>query len=346
MPSEGLASKGTTRQAIRENASLNGAYLAMNAFATVIAAYGLLANSVAAVIGAMVVATLLGPITGIALALVDGDSRLLRNALAAETAGIFVVLTISFAIGHMYPRIPFGSEIISRTNPNILDLMIALGGGCAAAFATVSPRISVGLIGVAIATALVPPLAVCGLCLARDEFQPAFGSLLLFLANFVAIQFAYSVVLWIFGYHRLTEHAQDRESVIVGNAISLVLLAVLAVVLGLNLRQSVAKQTFETTTRACVDQGLAAIPGAYLADVRFHYQPDSTVVTAVVRTPFSFTPDQVATIQGTLPKYRRKPSELHVRSVLTKEATSQGYLHEPSRETTIGTSENGFGVRY
>jgi uncharacterized hydrophobic protein (TIGR00271 family) len=192
------------RKQIHDNASLNWAYLVMNALSTVVAAYGLLQDSVAVVIGAMVIATLLGPITGIALSLVDGDTTLFRRALMAELVGIGIVLAISFTIGGIHGSIPLGQQILSRTSPNILDLMIALAGGAAGAYAMASPRVAAGLVGVAIATALVPPLAVAGICFARGEGRLALGAILLFLANFVAIQLSSSVVLAILGFHRVT----------------------------------------------------------------------------------------------------------------------------------------------
>ena len=98
-----------------DHAALNVPYLLMNALATIVASYGLLENSVAVIIGAMIIALLLGPITGIALALVDGDQTLLRRALLAEMAGALVVLTLSFVIGKIHGEMSLGSEIIGRT---------------------------------------------------------------------------------------------------------------------------------------------------------------------------------------------------------------------------------------
>ena len=319
------------RQSIEEGSTATKDYLVMNALATVVASFGLLADSTAVVIGAMVIALLLGPITGISLALIDGRMRLLRKSLMAELAGVLTVISVALAVGIVFKDIPPGKEILARTTPNILDLVIALGGGAAGAYATVSPRLNLGIVGVAIATALVPPLSVFGIMLARGETTLALGGLLLFLTNIVAIQFASSVVLWLHGYHLITSLSQDRKSLILRNGVSVILLLVLAVVLGLNLKRSLTKQQMESTVRSALHRALREYPGSRLVELGFNRENRMVVITAVIRTPSVFTPPQVAELTAKLPSLDggRKP-ELIVRSVITAETSSGGYVYEPS----------------
>ncbi len=332
---EGTDTRTATRKQIADNASFNVPYVVMNALATVVACYGLLQDSTAVVIGAMIIAMLLGPIAGIALALVDGDNRLLRQALLAEVAGAALVLSIAFLIGKIHQNLPLTKELLARTSPNILDLMIALAGGAAGAYATISPRISVGLVGVAIATALVPPLATCGICLARGETRLAFGGALLFFTNFVAIQFTSSVVMWIGGYHQITHRPEDRTVLYRRNAVSLVLLLILGMYLSYSFSKSAATQKYQASIRDTLERALKSFPGVRLTDVRFQDAPSNKVVIfAVVVTPFSFSPERVAAIEDKLPKPAKSALELHVRSIITKETTRTGYLHElPSPPT-------------
>ena len=173
-PDEQCTSREAVRKDIHDNAVFSTALLTMNALATVVACYGLLEDSAAVVIGAMVIATLLGPITGIALALVDGDNGLLRKALLAEASGVVLVLCMALLIGVIHRDAPLTREILARTRPTLLDVIIALAGGAAGAYASASPRLSAGLVGVAIATALVPPLSACGICLGRGEASLGF----------------------------------------------------------------------------------------------------------------------------------------------------------------------------
>jgi uncharacterized hydrophobic protein (TIGR00271 family) len=299
----------------------------MNALATIVASYGLLQNSTAVVIGAMIIAMLLGPITGLALALVDGNDRLLRQSLLTEFVGVVIVLAVSLAVGYIHRDLPLTGEILSRTSPNILDLVIALAGGAAGAYATISSRLSVGLVGVAIATALVPPLATCSICLARGDYHLAFGGFLLFFANFVAIQFASSVVMWALGYHQLLREITNLRAYVFHIVASLFILIVLGGVLAINFTNTIDKQKEETQARTRLRDSLSKHPGIFLADVRFESGPTSTLVYAVIRTPYSLSPNSVRDLQAKMPLIEGKPVELHIRSVITKETTAKGYVN-------------------
>jgi len=306
------------RQQIRQNASLSASYLLMNALATIVACYGLLADSTAVVIGAMVIAMLLGPIIGIALGLVDGDNQLLQQAFIAEIAGAVTVMTIAFAIGKLHPDIPAGREILARTAPNILDLIIALAGGAAGAYAIASPRISAGLVGVAIATALVPPLSTGSILLARGEMSLAFGAFLLFLANFVAIQVASSVVLWLLGYHQITTVTrQSPTSLLIRNAFSGAVLIVLAVILGVNFTQSVSKQLFETRIREVVASKLGVFSDAQLVEINLEAEDTLLNLRVTVRTSRQPTYTEIVDLQKSIATELQRPVALKLIDVPT-----------------------------
>lgn len=130
----------TVRENIRKGAELNIAFTLMNILAATIACYGLLANSPAIIIGAMIVALLLGPIAGVALSLADNDTGLLLRSLLTLAAGTGVVMATSFIIGFLHRDIPISGEILDRTAPNLIDLMVALAGGTAGAYANGKSR--------------------------------------------------------------------------------------------------------------------------------------------------------------------------------------------------------------
>jgi uncharacterized hydrophobic protein (TIGR00271 family) len=209
-PDQPVFDRGSTQvqeavlRAVREASEPSRVYWVMNALSTVIACYGLFANSPAVVIGAMVVAMLLRPISGIALGLNDSDRPLLRTALISLGGGIAWILAIAVVVGVIHRDVPLTGEILSRTDPRLFDLIIALAGGAAGAVAVLSPKVGTAIVGVAVATALVPPLAAAGILLARADFALAGGALLLALTNVVAIQVAFSAVFWVSGYRRLT----------------------------------------------------------------------------------------------------------------------------------------------
>ncbi len=316
------------RRSIDITARLSSPFIVMNTLATIVAAYGLLADSTAVVIGAMIIAMLLGPIMGLALALVDGDAGLLKRALVAEFAGAALVLTIGFLIGKVHSNLPITAEILARTKPNLLDLIIALAGGAAGAYASASPRVSVGLVGVAISTALVPPLTACGICLSRGLTEQASGAFILFFTNLVAIQCASSVVLVSFGFHKVADRQTGDRAFIRRLVLDVALFFGLSIFLYTQLTSTVRQQQFEEAIKQGIRKGLASIPGAYLSEARFREVGAKDVVVAVVTVPSSITPAQTAEIQSLLPSRKDHQLELHVRSLITKETTAEGYQHE------------------
>jgi uncharacterized hydrophobic protein (TIGR00271 family) len=171
-----------------------------------IATMGLLTNSVAIIIGAMLVAPLMSPILGMGLASITGDGRLLRDSILGVIQGAIVAVIVSFLWTLLNRNLPFfllqeiPGEVLVRTNPSPIDLTVAVAGGIAAAYALAQPHLSSALPGVAIATALMPPLCTVGIGLALDRMDIAGGASLLFVTNTVAIAFAATLVFFALGF--------------------------------------------------------------------------------------------------------------------------------------------------
>ncbi|UCD97743.1 MAG: DUF389 domain-containing protein [Chloroflexota bacterium] len=171
-----------------------------------IATMGLITNSVAIIIGAMLVAPLMSPILGMGMASITGDGHLLRDSISGVIQGAIVAVVVSFLWTWLNRYLPFillqeiPSEVIARTNPSPIDLTVAVAGGIAAAYALAQPHLSAALPGVAIATALMPPLCTVGVGLALDRMDIAGGAGLLFITNAVAIAFAATLVFFALGF--------------------------------------------------------------------------------------------------------------------------------------------------
>ena len=313
------------RANIDSNSEFDAAYIIMNGLAAVVACYGLFENSPAVVIGAMIIAMLLGPIAGVSLGLVDKNSALVRKALPTLVGGFLVVYGTAFLLGMIHREFPLTDEIYARTAPNLMDLMIALGGGAAGAYSMISPRLSVAFVGVAIATALVPPLSSSAICLARGDYALALGAFLLAFTNIVGIQVAGSVVMWLGGYRGSPQTAQF--SALKRNLLSVVVLCALTVFLGGQLSKLVSKHQYEASVRKILTSAARSHSGAYLVEVRIQEESKQTVVVAVYRTPSPFTPEEVAALEPQLP---RRPGagalELRIRSVPISVASKSGYL--------------------
>lgn len=295
--------RDTVRENIRNGAVLSKAYLLMNVLAATIASYGLFANSPAVVISAMIVAMLLGPIVGVSLALVDIDMKLLVKSLISLLAGTVGVMLTALIIGTIHKDIPITNEIMTRTAPNLLDLMVALAGGAAVAYATVSPRLSVAFIGVAIATALLPPLCAASILFARGEVRLGLGALLLTFINLVAIQFASSVVLWLIGFRRISRTSGlSLLAFARGNAVSIVILLALAIMFTTSLQRTVARHLYEASTRFTLQNEIKSSLGSHLVEVRFDKTvPGKDIIRAVVRGPHPPSAAQVAVMETKLP---------------------------------------------
>ncbi len=321
-------------RSVRQASEPGATYWLMNALATVIACYGLLANSAAVVIGAMVVAMLLGPISGVALSLNERDKPLLTTAALSLAGGIAWILAIALLVGVIHRDAPLTEEILSRTDARLFDLIIALAGGAAGAVAVISPRVGTAIVGVAVATALVPPLAAAGLLAARAEFAMAGGALLLAMTNVVAIQVAFATVFWVGGFRRLT--ATEGRGILAflrRDSLGLAVVCGLAILLGFRLHAAISQSLFEGRVHALLRQRFDATPGFHLVDVRFAQEAGATVVRAVVRGPKLVSAEDVAAAQTELPAPPGGTRlQLRVRFIGTVIMTPQGPILSDSED--------------
>lgn len=166
------------------------AFWALLVLAAVIAGAGVVAGSTATVIGAMIVAPLMTPILGTALAVVLGEPRRVARGVLLVLGGALAVVVVGVLLGALVPEpvvSETNSQVAGRVSPRLIDLVAALATGVVGAFALVRSDVSDALPGVAIAISLVPPLAVVGLTVESGEPQQALGALLLFGTNVAAI---------------------------------------------------------------------------------------------------------------------------------------------------------------
>ncbi len=299
----------------------------MVVLSTIIASFGLLAGSTAVVIGAMLVAPLMGPIFGIGLGLSNGDKKLLKNALISEIIGIVLAVAIAVLIGMIPIRLGLSSEILSRTQPTIYDIIIALFSGFAGAYALVDEKIGSALPGVAIATALVPPLASCGICLALQQWSLAGGAFLLFFVNFLAIELAASIIYWFYGIVKLPEKGFTSVGTFLRRFwLSITILIFVAVFMTKSLQQIAANRALSEALKASITEQVAANTGARLSDIRYQYSGKKLQVMAEVLTPQEIDSKQVAQIEKRLQSKVDKNIQLIVRSMISRDSDNSGYV--------------------
>ncbi|MBU7588745.1 MAG: DUF389 domain-containing protein [Sphingopyxis sp.] len=178
---------------VARDARLNQKFLLLITLSAAIATLGLLQGSAAVVIGAMLVSPLLGPIMGVGFGLATLESNLIKRSLVTMAAGMAVAVLVAMLIIWLSPIKDVTPELRARTQPTLLDLGVAVVGGIAGVYAILR-KLSGVMVGVAIATALVPPLSTIGFGLATGRPDFALGSALLFLTNTLAIAFAATIV--------------------------------------------------------------------------------------------------------------------------------------------------------
>ncbi len=325
-----------------------GSFYMMVALATVIAAYGLLINSAAVVVGAMLVAPLMGPIFGIALGLAAGDRRLLWASLRSEVIGIMIAVGVGVLIGLTPWRLPIGEEWMVRSQPTLYDLVIALASGLAGAYALIDDRISPALPGVAIAVAVLPPLAACGLALSAERWEMAGGAAMLFIANFLAIQIAAAVVFSAFGMLRVDrdERAprEDEDTAKIRQFLkrfwlSLLVLGVMAWFTTNALIGIAHERRSAVQVREVLQSAVTEIPGARLANTDIQRRSGHLRVTATILTPKAFRRERVAEIEAELRRRVEGDMRLVIRSVIAQDMSSEGAVFDEEEEPQPQTRE-------
>lgn len=246
-----------------------------------IAMLGLLQNSVAVVIGAMLISPLMGPIVGMGISLATFDFRALRLALKTLSVGIALALLIAILIVAISPLQQPTSEILSRTEPNLFDLLIAILSGLAGAYATIT-RKGETIVGVAIATALMPPLVVVAFGIAVGNSAIAGGAAFLFMTNLLAIALSVTVVARWYGFAAGDSPRQAAWQA----AMIITTFVLLSIPLGLALNHIAARGLTERTVRATLAEASQRV-GGHLTTVRVDYDGNAVQVEAVVLLPRS-----------------------------------------------------------
>ncbi|MEN9217136.1 MAG: TIGR00341 family protein [Gloeomargarita sp. HHBFW_bins_162] len=269
---------------------LDTPYLVLVVGSCVIATLGLLSNSAAVIIGAMIVAPLMMPIRGLAFAALIGDVSLFRRALLSVVVGTVVAIILSCLLGIIAGLSVFGSEILARSTPNLLDLGIAVAAGGVCGYALVEPKVSSTLAGTAIAVALMPPVCVVGLGLSQGNLTLSWGAFLLFLTNFLGIALACMVAFVLAGYAQWTK---ARRVLAVATALT----SVLVIPLGISFVELTRQNRLEANLRQALLSGTITFQRVELIRARTHWYTNPPETRLTVRAQEPITPRQVKLLE-------------------------------------------------
>ncbi|MEO6227071.1 MAG: DUF389 domain-containing protein [Thermomonas sp.] len=333
----------TDRISVLENVDDAGHLGPRYAFMTVmscgIAMLGLLQNSAAVIIGAMLISPLMGPIVELGLGLATFDLRSIRDALKSLAVGVLLSLLVAAGIVYFSPLQEATSEILARTEPTFFDLLIAIFSGLAGAYATVS-RKGETIVGVAIATALMPPLAVVGYGIAVMNWSIAGGAAFLFMTNLLAIALSVTIVARWYGFGGTDSPKQTAWHA----GLIIATFVLLSIPLGVALKRISLQAQVELAVRAATDAAATSASGR-VSGLRVDMVKDGVTVDAVMMVPHHINGLE-RSLQDGLARQLGRPVHVQVREVLTANdasfARQQGTLTELRRSVAaLQTAESG-----
>ncbi|MCM4160783.1 TIGR00341 family protein [Antarcticibacterium flavum] len=287
---------------LKENSNLSAPYIIMMVLSTLIATFGLFANSSPVIIGAMILAPIITPIVAFSMGMVRYDIRMLKTGITTILVGTIVSLLFAAGVTLMIPLKLLTSEIDARLSPTLLDMGIAVASGVAAAYAHAEEGIAKSLAGVAIAVALVPPLAVAGIGIGWWDWEVFSGAFLLYLTNLAGIIMFAGITFLILGF------APFRRAKM-GLIYTLVIIILVMVPLSLSFER--------ITQEARITRQLegSQIEQVFLKDVKVRFGKRLVVSLRLVSTD-AIEPEDMQTIKTRIEEKIGQPITLEVVSAM------------------------------
>ncbi|HZU44839.1 MAG TPA: TIGR00341 family protein [Terriglobales bacterium] len=310
-----------------EGHQFDAVYFAMMVFACLIALMGLLLNSPAVIIGAMLISPLMGPILACGLALTTAEWSLGKKAGRNLVLSIAEVILIALIATHFSPLRESTPEILARTNPNLMDLLIAFFSGVAGTIALASRKTAFTILpGVAIATAVMPPLATVGYGIGVRNWSIAAGAFMLFFTNFTAIVLSASLVFLLVGFRPQVERLGEKHDLLIRWRIAIV--AGIVILISIPLMRTLMRAAQQAQVRSQVEdtlkQSLRAAHGQMQLDsVTVTSDSGGIGIVAAVQTPHYIEPDDIQQWRSAIEKRIGMPVHLQIQQLqLARKAAS------------------------
>lgn len=299
-----------------EISQLSFDYMALIFFSSIIASFGLLLNSSAVIIGAMLIAPLMNPILAVAFSSLFSQKSLLLQSVVTLITGILSALVISVLIGLIFNGVGVTPEELARTKPNIMDLVVALSAGGMGGFVHVRRSMNATAAGVAIAISLMPPLCCVGLGLAQGNPSVYLGASLLFATNVACVLLSAIAVFLLLDM----PYFKKSFRAFIVPILSVLLLAVPLIY---NFQTVLAENQIKTQISHLLSTKTETFKHVQIARIELDHLPKVPVVTVMVRsTQFSLNPSQVKLVENYLGEQVGYPVRLIVQVAPIIEITS------------------------
>ena len=292
-----------TRKLDRElchDATWNLNFIIFTISACLIATFGLISNSTAVIIGAMLVAPLMLPLRALAFGALEGNFPLFKRAFLSILGATVLSLILAYLAGNAANIPQFGSEVLSRTEPNLVDLGIAVVAGGISSFAKVRKGVSDVIAGTAIAVALMPPLCVVGLALSQQQWNFAKGAFILYLTNLLGITLSCMIVFILAGYTEIN-HTLGWTFALTG---------ILVIPLGASFVELVRQAQLTQGVTDALNMTITVTEGVDDAVIEVDWTENPPVVYILLQTNKDIVPNQVRLVEKFIEERMGQPFKL------------------------------------
>lgn len=298
-----------------EESKLEINYIVLILGSCLIATLGLLSNSAAVIIGAMIIAPLMLPIRGLAFGALEGNVLLFRTASVSILIGTILAVFLAWLVGLLVGFTEFGSEVIARSRPTLLDLGIAVAAGGISGFAKVQPKVAETLAGTAIAVALMPPICVIGLGLSQVNLSLSLGATILYLTNLLGITLACMLTFLIAGYTPLHRARKPLTWAVI-------LTTIITIPLGVSFFQLARQNRLEASLRRALLSRTVTFQRLVLIRSDVNWLANPPQVRLNVRAKGVVTPKQVQLLETFIEKEMGQPFKLIFEVAQVEEVSS------------------------
>jgi len=287
---------------IYAEADISVGYFGILSFANLIALCGLITNSAPVIIGAMLISPLMGPILSFGFAFITGEEMAWRRSVKKIAVSVFITVVIAAMATYLSPLKDITSEIISRTRPNLYDLIIAFLSGIVGAVALCTKKNFLTIVpGVAIATAVIPPLSVTGFGIGVFNFRIAFGGFFLFFTNFVAIILATCIVFYMYGFRPSIITESDLSQLKRRATAFAAVLFLISIPLIYTLQKSISEVRLRNNIQNTLKKSLNKERQSSLSNFNYYLKKDGKLeVNAIVNTVNYMKEEEIAAVENRL----------------------------------------------
>ena len=306
---------------------ITAGYFFLLTIANLIALSGLITNNTSVIIGAMLISPLMGPILSSGFAFITGDSLIGRKALKKITLSVALTILVAAFATALSPLQDLTGEILARVRPNLYDLGVAFLAGTAGALAICTKRNYLTIVpGVAIATAVIPPLSVTGFGLGTLNLRIALGGFFLFFTNFVTIIICTCMVFYVYGFRPGMVTDMDRAGTKRRLLVLLGILFLISLPLLYTLHRTIAEARLRKNIEYSLKQGFDRERSSHLSTFAYREGKDRLAVSATVNTVAYFKDTEINSIEKNISGYLARPVTLEIEQVLVQ---GRGLKEEP-----------------